>query len=431
MGEKIWQVIDATLTQSKLICCPANEILFGGSRGGGKTSGLCLDYINNYEILGGLSRGLFLRKTYKELEGCYDTFNQFLRPLGFIFNGSKNAYIHPNGAILKLGYLANENDADNYQGHEYSWLGLDEVGNYKNFKGIDKLKAVLRGFNIPPRIVMSANPGGIAHEQIKLRFNTTKPNAIQTDADGWTRIYIPSQFEDNKYLLEKDPDYLARATEGLPEYLKRAWKYGDWDISSESGMFFSRQDFEYKIIEPSKLPGILKIARAWDRAASEPSPQYPDPDYTVGAKIAKGADGNYYVLDVKRRRERSASIRSLIQTTAHADGKGTQIILFQDPGQAGKGEADDMKRLLAGYQLRVEKESGAKHTRWMSFSSAVQNGIVYLVRGEWNDAFIDELVSLTDNPVDYAHDDQADASSAAFNELTRGFDGDVGLLDSF
>jgi predicted phage terminase large subunit-like protein len=424
-------VIDLTKKQAILIACPANEILFGGSRGGGKTSGLILDYINDFEILRGNSRGLFLRKTYKELEGCYDTFNQFLKPLKFAFNGSKNAYIHPSGATLKLGYLSNEADADNYQGHQYSWLGLDEVGNYKNFKGIDKLKSVLRGFSVPPRLVMSANPGGSAHELIKARFNTSKPNVIQKDEEGWTRVYIPSQFEDNFYLVEKDPDYLRRATENLPEYLKRAWRYGDWDISPEAGMFFSREDFEGKIVESNRLPGIVKVCRAWDRAASEPSPQYPDPDYTAGVKIAKGADGNFYVLDVKRRRQRSASIRSLIHATAQADGKGTSIVLFQDPGQAGKGEADDMKKLLAGHRLLVEKESGAKHIRWMSFSSAVQNGIVYLVKGDWNEEFVDELVSLTDNPSDYGHDDQADAASAAFNELTRGFDEDVGILDKF
>ena len=412
-------MFDLTYKQGLLIACPANEILFGGARGGGKTSGIILDFLDNYERLGGNCRGLFLRRTFKELEGTYDTLNFFLKPVGFELNLGRQAYFHPSGASLKLGYMMREEDADSYQGHQYSWIGIDEVGNFLSFKGIDRLILTLRGFSLPPRIVMTANPGGKAHDIIKQRFDVLNPFKISFNHDGWSRVYIPSLFEENSYLVEKDPLYLKRATENLPDYLKRAWMLGDWNIAFRHGMFFRQSDFENQIIDSSKIPRLTSVCRAWDRAATVPSETNPDPDWTVGAKIAKDGFGNFYVLDVIRRRERSASIRSLILNTAKADGNQCSIVLFQDPGQSGKGEAEDMSRLLAGYNVRIYRETGAKHLRWLSFSAAVQNGIVFFLKSNWNDALIDELCSLTDNQSDYAHDDQADACSLAFNFLSN------------
>jgi len=412
-------MIDVTYKQGLLIACPANEILFGGARGGGKTSGIILDFLDNFERLGSSTRGLFLRRTYKELEGTYDTLNQFLKPIDFYFNFGRQIYLHPSGASLKLGYMMREEDADNYQGHQYSWIGIDEIGNFSSFRGVDKLISTLRGYKTPPRIVMTANPGGRAHDIIKQRFDVLNPYAIKKLENGWTRVYIPSLFEENSFLFKKDPLYLKRATENLPDYLRRAWTFGDWTISSHQGMFFKEEDFRNQFIDSSKIPKLTAVCRAWDRAATVPSESNPYPDWTVGVKIAKGSDGNYYVLDVIRRRERSANIRSLIVNTAKADGNHCSIVIFQDPGQAGKGEAEDMARLLSGYNVRIFRETGAKYLRWLSFSSAVQNQIVFFVKANWNLALIEELCSLTDNQSDYSHDDQADACSLAFNFLSK------------
>ena len=64
--------------------------------------------------------------------------------------------------------------------------------------------------------------------------------------------------------------------------------------------------------------------------------------------------------------------------------------------------------------MRSERESGDKGTRAEPFAAPCEAGNVKLVKGEWNDAFLSEMTSFPSG----AHDDQVDAASGAFRELT-------------
>jgi len=68
-----------------------------------------------------------------------------------------------------------------------------------------------------------------------------------------------------------------------------------------------------------------------------------------------------------------------------------------------------------GYDYRGVPSTGDKITRAKPFSAACQNGNVKLVRGPWNNEYLYELEMF---PQEGVHDDQVDASSGAFNELT-------------
>lgn len=401
--------------QAELYACPANEILFGGARGGGKSYALLIDWMRHVKEYEGRAKGMILRRTMPELEDLIEKAREMLPLSGFEWRSQAKTWIHANGAMLKMRYLERDADATRYQGHEYNWLGVDEAGNWRSSSGLNMLRATLRDAKgVRCRMVLTCNPGGAGHDWIKAKYIDDCPaRHIREDANGWSWCYIPAKFEDNKILQEADPGYIERATQHLPEYLRRAWRDGDWDILSESGMFFRRDEF--KIVKSA--PKLKQVARCWDRAASEPSETYADPDWTRGVKIGRTPDGEYYVLDVRSMRKRSAKVKQRIKDTAGEDGTECAIVLFQDPGQAGKGEADDMARELSGYPVYISRETGAKHTRWMPLSAAVQNGIVYLVEGEWNEAFISELSKLTDDESDYAHDDQADAAAGAYNHL--------------
>lgn len=402
--------------QGLFLSCPANEILFGGARGPGKTAGLIFDYIKQFLHIHGLCKGVIFRRTFSELEDIIEKCDEFLKPLGFVLNKGDYVYRHKSGATLKLRYMNSVSDSDNYQGHEYTWVGFDEVGNLKSLEGIERIKATIRNSPLPPRLVMSANPGGRAHKILKDRFMNVPAMQIQTN-EGWTYCYIPAVFSDNTYLVAKDPEYLNRATTGLPSYLKKAWREGDWDISFEAGMYFAREDFQGKIV--SHIPGIVKEIRVWDRAATEPSDKNQDPDWTAGVKIGVSAKGDFYILDVIRFRKRGGDTEDIIKLTAQTDGRRCEVGIVQDPGQAGKDQADAMVKKLPGYITRVFRESGKKYTRWEPLSAALQNGIIYLKEAHWNSDFIEELVFLTQDDNDYDHDDQADAASLAFSALAK------------
>ena len=414
--------IRPTRRQVEALVCPANEIFFGGARGGGKTYCGILDFLQQLPILKGRARGIAFRRSFGELEDIIEKCNEILIPLGFVQNVGNNIYVHPSGATYKLRYLEKPTDAERYQGHSYSHIFFDEIGNYKLLTGLDFLKSTLRGFGIPPRIIATANPGGRAHKLIKARYPIEKPMQIEISAKGWSKVYVPSLFTDNHYLYKKDPNYISRAVENLPEFLRQAWEFGNWNISTEAGMYFEREDFRIE----RKIPECVQYVRCWDRAATTIGGKNTDPDYTAGVLMGKGVSGETYVIDVIKVRKRGYEVKELIKETALKDGLKTKILLFQDPGQAGKDQSEDMKIFLAGFILKTKRETGAKYMRWLPFSSAIQNGSCRLIEGKWNEDYIDELSLLTDSEKDYSHDDQADASAGAYTELNQ-----VNLSDPF
>jgi predicted phage terminase large subunit-like protein len=234
------------------------------------------------------------------------------------------------------------------------------------------------------------------------------------DTDPLSVTFIPASVYDNKALLAKDPGYLAKL-KALPRWEREQLLGGNWNARAAAGMIFARSDFE--IVDA--LPEITQSIRYWDRAATEQSESSPDPDWTAGVKISRGFDGLFYIEGVERFRERPLGVKTKIHNTASQDGTRAAIGIEQDPGQAGVAEAEDLVRSLAGYDVHAYPARQDKVTRWKPLSAQVQAGNVKLLRGPWNDPFIDELVALTDNPKDYGHDDQADAAAGGFNALTK------------
>ena len=106
-------------------------------------------------------------------------------------------------------------------------------------------------------------------------------------------------------------------------------------------------------------------------------------------------------------------MRAAIQTIASQDGSACNIVVPQDPGQAGKDQASSIIGENAGYRISAERETGKKETRAEPFAAQCEAGNVYLLRGPWNEAFIDELCEFPNGRAD----DQVDAASGAFNKL--------------
>ena len=90
------------------------------------------------------------------------------------------------------------------------------------------------------------------------------------------------------------------------------------------------------------------------------------------------------------------------------------IAIEQEPGSGGKESAETTIRNLAGWRVTADRPTGDKVVRAEPYAAQVQGGNVLLVKGAWNQDFIDEHVSF---PVGRAKD-QVDAASAAFNLLT-------------
>jgi predicted phage terminase large subunit-like protein len=185
-----------------------------------------------------------------------------------------------------------------------------------------------------------------------------------------------------------------------------ATQYQQRPASREGGMF-KRHWFHIVDAVPAD---VRKRVRRWDLAASLPT-NGSDPDWTAGVRMS-GGDGKFYVEDVVRLRDVGAKVRKAIKNTATVDGRLCHIVVPQDPGQAGKDQAASIIGENAGYRITAERETGDKGTRAEPFAAQLEAGNVYLLRGTWNEAFIEELCSFPQG-----NDDQVDAASGAFNHL--------------
>ena len=109
---------------------------------------------------------------------------------------------------------------------------------------------------------------------------------------------------------------------------------------------------------------------------------------------------------------------------AELDGTTVQIQLAQDPGQAGKGQAQNYIRLLGRFTVSATPVTGDKMSRALTWAGKAGAGLVLMVEGDWNKAFLDELTSFPTG----AHDDQVDAVSSAFDKLLNNT---FGLIDYY
>jgi len=161
-----------------------------------------------------------------------------------------------------------------------------------------------------------------------------------------------------------------------------------------------------------------RMTRGWDTAATEEDGNN-DPDYTVGVKmidLGEGQEPRFVIMDVARDRATPAGVDQMMKSNAKADTRLCSIREEQEPGSAGKTVCAKRARDLVGYDYRAVPISGDKIVRSNPFRAACESGQVAMLRGHWNEAYLDELESFPAG----AHDDQVDGSGCAFNDLTSG-----------
>ena len=259
--------------QTDLLACPAQEIFYGGARGGGKSHGVLLDWVQHYLQHPQWAMGIIFRRTYPELENIIDKCLEMFPAFGGHYIYTRKTWIFPGGASLKLRHLERDSDATRYQGHEYTWVGVDEAGSWPTPSPLWKIKATLRSpHGVPTRMVLTGNPGGAGQPWLKDRYITGyKPyQLIQDEEDPlWYRTYIPAKVWDNKILLEMDPGYVNRLRQVGADWLVKAWLDGDWDVVP--GMFLEGVwDASRHVCDPFDIPPEWKRFRALDWGYAAP-----------------------------------------------------------------------------------------------------------------------------------------------------------------
>lgn len=226
--------------------------------------------------------------------------------------------------------------------------------------------------------------------------------------------FIASSIHDNKALLAADPSYLA-SLNALSLVERERLLNGNWKIKPAAGLYFPRNGIRIVKTIPDKL---LTSVRAWDLAATEITTSNKDPDRTCGTLWGRMRNGQYIILDGIRVAKNAANVRDLIVSTAKQDKTmyGTsKIFIPQDPGQAGKDQSRSYAKILTGYSFMSNLVTGNKITRAEPMAAQWQNGNIYMLEGEWNKPYLDEM----DGFPDLLHDDYVDSSSDGFRIVSN------------
>ena len=260
--------------QKALIDCPLPLIMYGGARGGGKTDGVLGKYAIKAETYGEGFNAIFFRRELPMLDDAIERSHEIYAPLGAKWQDQKKQWRFAGGGRIRFRPLERVQDADKYQGQNVSDVCIEEVGLYPDSKPVDRINGVLRSAKgVPTQMILTGNPGGAGQHWIKKKFIDPCPNGMvpqdQELPNGKTQkwVFIPSKLQNNRMLLQNDPEYINRLyLVGSPELVK-AWLDGDWNAIE--GAFFDNWSNKL-IIRPFELPEDWTRFKSHDWGSARP-----------------------------------------------------------------------------------------------------------------------------------------------------------------
>ncbi|MEO2006929.1 MAG: phage terminase large subunit, partial [Candidatus Poribacteria bacterium] len=154
--------------QTAFLRSTADECLYGGAAGGGKSFALLLEGLRGVENPG--YRGLLLRRTFPELrKSLMDQAQKILTGLA-TYNVESRTWTFPSGGQLMFGSLRNDREVHRYQSAEFAYIGFDELTSFSQYQYEYMLSRNRNVVGLRNRIRAATNPGGVGHNWVKARF---------------------------------------------------------------------------------------------------------------------------------------------------------------------------------------------------------------------------------------------------------------------
>ena len=443
--------------QSEFLASTASIAIYGGQAGGGKTWALLVEAARHIHVPG--YGAVIFRRTSPQITnegGLWDSSMALYPPLGGVARHTLDWHFQKKDGerkeTAKIGFrhLQYEKDKLGWQGSQIAMLGFDELTHFTETQFFYLLSRNRSTCGITPYVRATTNPvsaddptGGWVNRLIswwidpetglaipgrsgiprwfirrhgELVWSDTKEELIkkygspelgihdkQQPVQPKSLTFIPASLSDNPTLLEIDPTYRANLL-ALPEVERQRLAEGNWNAKVQSGLFFKVG----QIGLITAIPASLEYCRAWDLAATDGAG-----DWTVGAKLGRDANGVFYIIDIQRGQWETGYRDQMIRQTAELDGN-CLIRVPQDPGAAGKSEAQRLAVMLAGHAVKKVPVSGDKVTRATGFASQVNVGNVKMLNCDWTMPLRERLDAFPSKDVP---DDEVDALADAFQEL--------------
>lgn len=436
--------------QTTALTTNADISLYGGSAGSGKSFALLVDPLRYVHVSG--FRGVFFRRTTPQITNP-----------GGLWDESEKLYLHPKlgmeaiprkyklewefkpaGTVLQMRHLEHDNDVHNWQGAQLAFIAFDELCHFTKEQFFYMLSRARSMCGVRPYIRATANADAeswvagfiewwidqntgypiperagviryflriddeIVWADTKNELMTKCPGSKVADVKSFT--FIPAKLTDNLALMKIDPGYEGNL-KALPLVERERLLGGNWKIRKKAGTMF--WDSCFPIVDAAPVEG--NACRGWDFAATVTD----DSDFTAGVLIVRAPDGFFYVVDMIHGRwatgDRNRQFGRALQDDT-LRWKDYVARIEEEMGSAGKDAILALRKEFPQYPIRSRKSTGEKIVRASSWSAACQNGLVRLVRGDWNERFIKEHVSFPP-PTKRGKDDIVDAAASAFDCL--------------
>lgn len=280
-------------SQELALSCPADEILYEGTRGPGKTDTQLMKFRRYVgQGFGPFWRGVIFDRGYKNLDDLVSKSQRWFPQFGdhAKFYGAKADYkwVWPTGEELLFRRIRRLQDYWDYHGQEFPFIGWNELSKFPSPDLYDAMLSCNRSSFLPtpecpreiPLLVLSTtNPFGSGHNWIKRQWIDPVPPGVimKTTVNVYnprtgvredivkTRAHIFGSYKENPYL---SPAYIASLEKITDKNKRRAWLYGDWDIVAGGALDDVWGD--WNLLPRFRVPKTWRINRSMDWGSSHP-----------------------------------------------------------------------------------------------------------------------------------------------------------------
>lgn len=432
--------------QLAFLACSADIAIGGGAAGCGKTYAILLDLLRWIHVPG--YTALVLRRNEVDLEKGDSPWIKSLA-LFPLFGGrpelSTRTWTFPSGAQVFFGYITRDYEQQ-YQGTAYCAIYFDELthfalSHFRFLLGRNRtacgVRAYVRATCNPSRdswvraLVewwLGPDPGGRpgsyvqkdrarraryflgragewhwgdSREELLERFPRAKAGHVKSF------MVIPGELAMNAHLGD---DYEANLLL-MDEHLQEAWLGGNWDAGPDTGGKFKEAWFKGRILR--EAPEGTRWLRVWDLAATPEAEAEHHSSFTAGTKIGMAPDGRIIIGHLVLGRWDDGDVERHVLATADADGTDVPIWFLRERAGAGKAQLQRYVRLLQGFDVGGEPESGDKEVRQGPLAAQAKAGNVYLLE-DLDPRFLAHLCRAG------RPDDVKDTCSAGYARLLEG-----------
>lgn len=309
-------------------------------------------------------------------------------------------------------------DPDSARGPNVNWLWYDEGGRDRDGQAWRIAVASVRisRTGIPTQRILTTTPNWQAPWIKELFYDKKIPTDALEAFEGTDRPIVECFFGsllDNKANL--DPATYATLLATYPAgYMREQEIMGKF--VSPSGVLGNVAWFDNRVLDKAPEHADTRI-RYWDLAGSEKKiakRKALDPDENVGTLFSRfGANFCIEEQDCSRQMPWE-KFKEHVAAIAQRDGPYVHIYIEQEPGAGGVNQVEEFKVYIrdnVGPQWTVKghRPEGDKVTRALPWFAEAERGIFFLVKGVWNNGFLEQLGNFPEG----AHDDRVDSVSGA------------------